>query len=235
MTGTLNFPLEIQALSERQFSGHGSVFGNVDLGGDVVIPGAFKATLAAHNKAGTMPAMFWMHKPDQVAGAWLDMREDAKGLLVKGELADTTLGREMQTLLKMKAVRGLSIGFRTVDSDFTKDGVRQIKEVDLWEVSIVSMAMNPLARVEAAKARLSELGEWVPTIREFEGILREAGCSRAVARRLAGKMFDDEMDGGMPGHSRQRDAGDVESEDEAELLKAIHGLTDKIGSAALSR
>jgi hypothetical protein len=233
---TLSFGLEIKALSDRQFEGHGSVFGNVDLGGDVVVPGAFKRSLAAHKAASTMPAMFWMHKPDQVAGAWLDMREDAKGLYVRGELADTVLGNEMRTLLGMKAVRGLSIGFRTKDFDFDRDGNRLLKEIDLWEVSIVSMAMNPLAKVEAAKARLSDLGEYVPTEREFERSLRDAGYSRAVARHLASKVFDDEPSGGMPLSPRRWDAGTVESEDEAtELLKAINGLTDRIGADALNR
>jgi HK97 family phage prohead protease len=233
---TLSFGLEIKALSDRQFEGHGSVFGNVDLGGDVVMPGAFKRSLASHKRASTMPAMFWMHKADQVAGAWQDMREDGKGLYVKGELADTTLGNEMRTLLGMRAVRGLSIGFRTKDFDFDRDGNRQLKEIDLWEVSIVSMAMNPLAKVEAAKARLSELGEYVPSEREFERSLRDAGFSKSVARHICAKVFDDESGGGMPPSSRRWDAGPVEHEDETEaLLKSLDRATDRIGAAAISR
>ena len=81
MAAHLSFPLEIKALSARQFEGHGSIFGNVDLGGDVVMPGAFKTTLAEHKAADSMPSMFWMHAPDQVPGAWLDMSEDAQGPL----------------------------------------------------------------------------------------------------------------------------------------------------------
>ena len=238
MTATLNFGLEIKALSDREFEGHGSVFGNVDLGGDVVVPGAFKRSLADHRKAGTLPQMFWMHKPDQVAGAWTDMREDAKGLYVRGELADTVLGNEMRTLLKMKAVRGLSIGYRTIDSDFSRDGERILKEVDLWEVSLVSLAMNPLAKVEASKSRLSDLGEYVPSEREFERTLRDTGLSRNVARHICAKVFDAEQASGMLREARRWDAGNVESENDEEaklLLQAINGLTDKIGSAAISR
>jgi HK97 family phage prohead protease len=80
---------------------------------------------------------------------WTEMREDDKGLYVKGVLADTQLGNEMQTLLNMKAVRGLSIGFsftrqydgegRRTDVDWDEDGNRLIKDVNLWEVSIVSL------------------------------------------------------------------------------------------------
>jgi HK97 family phage prohead protease len=238
MTATLSFGLEIKSLSDREFEGHGSIFGNVDLGGDVVLPGAFKRTLADHKKAGSMPSMFWMHKPDQVAGAWSDVREDSKGLYVRGSLADTQLGNEMRELLRMKAVRGLSIGYRTNESDYDREGNRLLKEVDLWEISIVSMAMNPLAKVEASKSRLSLKGEYVPTEREFERTLRDAGYSRAVARHLAGKVFDAEVDSGTLRHSRQWDAGPVENDEErqaAELLKSLNRFTDKVGAAALSR
>ena len=95
----------------------------------------------------------------------------------------------MQSLLKMKAVRGLSIGYRTVDSDFTRDGVRQLKQVDLWEVSLVSLAMNPLAKVEAVKSRLSDIGEYVPTEREFEKILRDAGLIEESGHARRGKSI----------------------------------------------
>jgi uncharacterized protein len=238
MQQTLSFELEVKALSDRQFEGHGAIFGNVDLGGDVILPGAFKSSLAAHRKAGSLPAMFWMHKMDQVAGAWTEMKEDSKGLHVRGELADTTLGNEVRTLLKMKAVRGLSIGYRVMDFDFNKDGVRVLKELDVHEVSIVSLAMNPMAKVEAVKARLSDLGEYVPTEREFERTLRDAGLSRSVARMVCAKMFDDEPTSGMLERTRQWDAGKVDSEEEKqmkELLEALNGHQANLEYAARSQ
>lgn len=233
MHQTLNVSLDIKTLGTREFEGHGSIFGNVDLGGDIVLPGAFKRSLAAHKKAGSLPQMFWMHRPDQVPGRWLEMEEDAKGLYVKGELADTPLGNEMYTLLKMKAVRGQSIGYRTVDMDYDKDGNRLLKEVELWEVSLVSLAMNPLARVEGVKSRLSAAGEYVPTQREFERLLRDAGCSRKLAEIIAAKFCNDPDLSGML--SRQR-RDDVEVDDEAEeAIKLLNGLTDRFGAAALAR
>lgn len=236
MTQTLNFGLEIKALSDRGFEGHGAVFGNVDLGGDIVAHGAFRRTISQHKQAGTMPAMFWMHKTDHVAGAWTDVKEDSRGLYVKGELADTTLGNEMRALLKMKAVRGLSVGFRTKDYDFNRDGNRILKEVDLFEVSLVSMAMNPLAKVEAVKSQLTGSGEYVPDIREFEEILRDAGLSRKAARHVCAKVYDAGPGSEMLLSSRRCDAGNVESDDEAaELLKSLNRLTDLTGAAALSR
>jgi HK97 family phage prohead protease len=190
MKPTLTVPLEIKALSEREFEGHGSVFRNEDLGGDVVAPGAFKRTLALHKKTGSLPQMFWMHDPSRVPGKWLEMREDDHGLHVKGVLADTPLGNEVHTLLKMDAVRGLSIGYRTLDQDWTDEGVRVIKEAELWEVSVVSLPMNPLAQVAHVKSQLSAAGEYVPTPRDFERILRDVGCSRMVAKTILAKLFD---------------------------------------------
>jgi len=232
MTTRLSVGLEVKALNEREFEGYGSIFGNVDLGGDIVVPGAFKRSLAEHRRAGALPQMFWMHKPDEVPGVWHEMREDSNGLFVRGELVDTTLGNDVHTLLQKKAVRGLSIGFRLRDADFDDDGNRLLKEIDLWEVSLVSLAMNPLAQVTAAKARLSDGGEYVPTEREFERFLRDAGYSKNIAKRIACKVFDSGNAGGMLGEPVRRDAENV---DEAELIDALKGLTDRIGAASLRR
>ena len=96
MQTRLAVPLELKSLKTRQIEGHGSVFGNVDLGGDVVLPGAFKSSLAEHGANGSLPAMFWMHKADSVAGRWDAMSEDDTGLSVKGTLAKTQLGDEIR-------------------------------------------------------------------------------------------------------------------------------------------
>ncbi|MEY2687449.1 MAG: hypothetical protein RL375_1647, partial [Pseudomonadota bacterium] len=199
---------ELKSIGPREFEGYGSIFGNEDLGGDIVVPGAFAKTMAEHKDAGTMPLMYWMHQPDQVPGVWLDMQEDRKGLYVRGELVDTQLGRDVRTLLQKNAVRGLSIGYRPVDTDWHGSS-RLLKQVQLAEVSIVSQAMNPLAKVEAIKARLSADGEYVPTQREFEEHFRKMGCSKNVARTLIGRLFGgDSGAGGMPGGPRW-DAGGV--------------------------
>ena len=205
MKTNLTIPLKIKQLSEREFSGHGSIFGNEDLGGDVVVPGAFKRSLAQHRKTKSLPQMFWMHDPSRVPGKWVSMGEDQDGLKVKGVLAETPLGDEIHTLLEMDAVRGLSIGYRTVDQDYDDEGRRLIKEVDLWEVSVVSLPMNPLAQVAHVKSQLSAMGEYVPTSREFERILRDVGCSQMVAKRILSKIFEDE--------ELTRDVEDLEDEE----------------------
>jgi len=201
--------LQIKSLSAMQFEGHGAVFGNVDLGGDVILPGAFKRTLAQHKAEGTLPAMFWMHDMSRVPGKWLDMGEDDKGLVTKGELAATDLGKEIHTLLKMEAVSGLSIGYLPKEVDYNPDGVRLIKDVDLLEVSIVSIPMNPKAQIAHVKSRLSAAGEYVPRDdelaelkRECEHFLQTKGFTKQLARQFATGLFDDfekEVDAGLSG------------------------------------
>jgi HK97 family phage prohead protease len=198
-------PLQIKSLSEREFEVYGSVFGNVDLGGDVVAPGAFTKSLKRYQKEGAMPLMFWAHDPAQVPGAWTEMSEDSRGLYVKGTLADTQLGNEVRTLLGMKAVRGLSIGFSLSQNgvDYDDDGTRIIKNAELWEVSVVSLPMNPRATVQHAKTRLSASGEYVPTVKELATVKRELeswfqgrGFSKSAAVTYASLAFRD--DGAIP-------------------------------------
>lgn len=192
----LTVQLEIKALNKREFEGYGSVFGNKDWGDDVVMPGAFSRTLAEHKNDGSLPMMFWMHDPSRVPGKWLEMSEDSNGLYVKGVLADTELGNEIHTLLGMKAVGGLSIGYITRDQDFDNDGARLIKDADLLETSIVSIPMNPKAQIVHAKSRLSERGEYVPNTdematlkRDCEKFLRSKGLSKQLAIKYASNLF----------------------------------------------
>ena len=175
--------------------------------------------------------MFWMHNPENVPGKWLDMDEDRQGLYVKGVLADTQLGNELHNLLKMDAVRGLSIGYRARDYDFDKQGHRILKEIDLWEVSLVSLAMNPLAQVESVKARLSHAGEYVPTTREFERMLRDVGCTQLTAKRMISIIFDDL---GIRDVDQSRDVNHVDSEADA-ILQALDSTTGRFATEALHR
>lgn len=228
----LSCRLEIKAQAGRRFTGYGSIFGNRDLGGDIVVPGAFAKSIKRHKEDGTMPLMLWMHDPGSVPGVWEDMGEDDQGLKVAGELVDTVLGRDLTTLLDKKAVRGLSIGYQALDVGWDRDGNRLLKQIELHEVSIVSMAMNPLARVESMKARLSASGEYVPTEREFERLFKEAGCSKAVSRALVARIFDTDA-GGMP--APRWDAGDVDLQaDEAKAaLESAARWLDMVGASAL--
>jgi HK97 family phage prohead protease len=171
-------PFELKALSEDGvFSGYGAVFGNIDLGLDIVQKGAFKRSLAEHKAAKTMPKLLWQHDTWQPIGIYTDMYEDEKGLYVEGKLALKTIkGAEAYELLLMGAISGLSIGYNASKYEYdTETYVRKLIDVDLWECSLVTFAMNPEATVSGVKG--AELTE-----REFEQLLtRDAGFSRSQA------------------------------------------------------
>lgn len=130
--------------------GYASVFGVRDQGGDVVAPGAYAASLAALRAAGRRVKMLWQHDPAQPIGVWDEVREDARGLHVKGRLlVDVARGREAVTLIGAGAIDGLSIGYRVKRAERGPDGVRRLLELELWEVSLVTFPMLPEARVGA--------------------------------------------------------------------------------------
>ena len=184
--------LEIKALSDDGvIEGYGSVFGNVDHGGDKVMPGAFIEGLTAGKRAGRTVNMLWNHDPSQPIGVWEDLAEDAKGLWGKGRLVmEVPKAREAHALMKAGAISGLSIGYRTKSSE--PDGaVRLLKAVELYEISLVTFPMNERARVtsvksEAYDAAIDKLraGDRL-TEREFEQLAKGLGLSNSQAERAA--------------------------------------------------
>jgi uncharacterized protein len=177
--------IKLEAVSEEGvFSGYASLFNVTDLARDSVNKGAFVKSLSARGVANIR--MLFQHDPNEPIGQWLEIREDTRGLFVKGKLAPgATRAREVLALMRAKALDGLSIGFKTIRSQ--KDagtGVRRILEADLWEVSVVTFPMLPSARIADVKAAA------LPSIREFETWLRrDAGLSRSQARGVIAKGF----------------------------------------------
>ena len=175
-----DFTFEMKADADaRTIEGLGAVFGNVDQGNDIVLPGAFAKSLQSRK-----PAMLWQHKTDQVIGVWDEMRETPEGLYVKGRILETSLGNDAYTLAKAGALTGMSIGYGIKDSAIDrKTGVRQLKELALLEVSLVTFPMNERATISRVKS--------VPqTLREFEEFLREEGkFSREDATTVALRGF----------------------------------------------
>lgn len=183
----LAFPLSIKAAGdEGKVEGYGSVFSVMDAYADIVAPGAFASSLKAHKAAGTMPAMLWQHDSDEPVGVWDDMTEDEHGLRVTGRLAmDTIRGREAQSLLKMGAISGLSIGFYSREWSYNAEtDVRTLTSVDLWEVSLVTFPANQSARVQSVKA-IDDLA----TLKDCERHLRDAGgFSRSEATAIVSRI-----------------------------------------------
>ena len=138
--------------------GYASLFGVVDRGGDVVLSGAYAASLKRLAATGGRVRMLWQHDPAQPIGVWDEVREDGRGLWVKGRLlTDLARGREAAALLAAGALDGLSIGYRTVRSERGPQGRRMLAEVELWEVSLVTFPMLPAARAAATGDAAGEL------------------------------------------------------------------------------
>jgi len=148
---TLKFELEDFDEEQGIFSGYAAVFGNVDTGGDVIEPGAFTKTIA--EGLDRVKILSQHNDYDLPIGKPLDLREDAHGLYIKGKISDTATGKDVKTLLKDRVLNEMSIGYDPVTFDYDKeDGVRHLREIKLWEVSIVIWGMNDQAVITGYKA-----------------------------------------------------------------------------------
>lgn len=187
-----HIPLNVKEVSaEGEFSGYASVFGVVDSYGDIIVEGAFARSLEEHTTAGTTPKLLWQHDARLPIGEHKVLREDAKGLYIEGllyhdEPAIPEASRA-HALLRLGQVDGISIGFSFYSDspgyeyDSTHDA-RMIREVQLWENSLVTFPANPDARVDAVRAALAR-GE-SPTPSTMERALRDIGLSIAQAKKF---------------------------------------------------
>ncbi|MSU88999.1 HK97 family phage prohead protease [Rhodobacteraceae bacterium 2CG4] len=145
------------ALSDCVIEGYASLFGAVDQGGDVVQRGAYDGSLRRIARGGRRVKMLWQHDPTRPIGVWDEVREDEKGLYVRGRvLSEVQNGREALALLEAGAIDGLSIGYRTLRSEKAAAG-RSLLEIDLWEVSVVTFPMLPEARVQTGEDAVSDI------------------------------------------------------------------------------
>jgi HK97 family phage prohead protease len=148
------FDTDLTLGDDHVIEGYASLFGSVDQGGDIVEKGAYKASLGA----GRRVKMLWQHDPREPIGIWDEVREDDRGLYVKGRLLDTvSRAREAAALTRAGAIDGLSIGYRTVKSHKDDRGRRCLSEVELWEVSLVTFPMLPEARLDAREGKSDAL------------------------------------------------------------------------------
>lgn len=167
---TKDFKFELKASSDETgtFEGILSVYNVVDLGNDMVLPGAFTKTIKEN--AGVVP-MLWQHKSDEPIGQ-LELSDSPEGLMVKGNIAlEVARGREAYTLLKRGVIKGLSIGYEAVKKN-TEKGIRMLKEVRLWEGSVVTFPMLPAAQVTTVKSMV-----------EGKDFVSEMAAAETYARR----------------------------------------------------
>ena len=194
--------------AKGMFSGYASIFGNKDLGNDVVVQGAFQKSIRA--KGARKIKMLFQHDTKEPIGVYTKVREDAQGLYVEGKLAmQTQKGRGVYELMKMGAIDGLSVGYRVDAKGYSYDDrgkKRYLKQVDLMEISAVTFPMNPKARVNAVKAEER-------TVRDWEAFLRDEGGLSRSESKVAASAVTKALD--------QREVGDEQSE----VMKSIAKLT----------
>lgn len=189
----LQFKIDSFNEEEGIFSGYGAVFSNVDTGGDIIEPGAFTKTLAEGWERVKILALHndcWLP-----IGRPLELREDANGLFLSAKISDTSMGRDIKVLLKDGVLNELSIGYDPIVFDYDADGIRHLREIKLWEVSIVTWAMNPEAKVtgykamqEAAEALGEEISRDIKAGRKISSMrlksLQDASKSMKKASRI---------------------------------------------------
>ena len=183
-----SFYIKAEAVKDDGFFvGYGSVFNVRDSYGDIVRPGAFAASLADWAENGKAPKLLWQHDPSQPIGVWEKLEEDDHGLRMEGRLLieDVPKAREAYALLKAGAIDGLSIGYSVKRAKWNDDeDALDLFALNLWETSIVTFPANEAATVSEVKNALQR-GE-LPTLKEFEKFLRDAGFSNSQATAIAG-------------------------------------------------
>jgi HK97 family phage prohead protease len=221
------FTLKIKSVDDTgSFTGLGAVYNNVDLGRDQIIPGAFARTLAA----GKQFPLLWQHDPSNPIGT-AKVTDTREGLLVEGKLLlqDPT-ALKAYTFMKAGVIKGMSIGFECLQS--TMDGdVRQLKELKLWEFSVVTFPMNESATISSIKS-LSVSDDEVQM--HLKAISRHQKAIRMHVKAILGD--DDELDdedGGPVDDPAFLEANDSEADDESKaLLVELQKLVAQAGGLA---
>jgi HK97 family phage prohead protease len=182
--------LNVKSLTEDgKIEGYLNTFDHIDRIGDNTQKGAFSKSIKRIKDSGNVLPMLFGHNHEKVAGVWTEIYEDEKGLYGKGQLnLDTQLGQELYSNIKMGAIKGISIGYFEVDTEFdSKSGSKLLKELDLIEASIVLLPCNEQSQVEVVKS-MNESGE-KPTKTQLEKALKELGFSRKNSKTIIAEGY----------------------------------------------
>src|SRR5690625_2705681 len=215
-----NTPLRVKAagpddnLEEGQFEAYASVFGNTDSYGDIVEPGAFTRTLSEWKDRGETIPVLWghdMHDPFANIGGILSAEEDEHGLKVTGQLdLDNPTAAQVYRLMKGRRTNRMSFAYSVRDSEKRDDG-NHLKDLDLFEVSVVQVPANDLAEeltVKSATDALVKAGRVLS--QKNEAALREARDSiDSVLKALERDAEDEATRAG--GDDQEKASGESEA------------------------
>jgi uncharacterized protein len=187
LNGKNHLKMEIKGISEEgSFEGILSPYGNTDHGGDVVEPGAYTKTL---KERGNEVPLLWQHMEECPIGL-LTLEDRADGLYCKGQIRmELPEGKKAHICLKHRIIKGLSIGYQTV-KDSIENGVRHLKEIRLFEGSVVTFPMNDLAMVTAIKAMESK-GDFTQELNEIQTLSTFYQMQYALGNALSSAVWAD--------------------------------------------
>jgi len=182
----MEIPFEIKAIDHEKgsFVAYGSTFGNEDLGGDVVVKGAFKKSL--NDIPASEVYMFYNHDSKEIIGQYTHIEEDEHGLKIEGKLFIDDIARAKEThfLMKKGLIKKFSIGFQIIKKTFDK-GRRMLEEIKLIEISPVTFPMNPEAELLGVKNMNTKGSNLARLLNDKIDSMVEAGESRAeIVRRM---------------------------------------------------
>lgn len=226
----LNVSFEKQSFHEDDkfyfFSGYASTFGNVDLGGDIVMPGAFRESLVSK-----MPKLLYQHRMIYPLGIINRAHEDSKGLFVEGKMPKAnSMCSDVASLIECGAIDSFSIGYSiNIDgSEVNESGNLLLRSLDLMEVSFVTIPMNGEARINDFKSI-----EGLKSIRDVEALLKETGIfsqkeSKGIISKI--KEFSDHRDDDSQEALKAKRDAEVANEKEAivNCLKNINSQLTQI-------
>ncbi len=211
------------------FSGYGAVFDNIDLGNDVIKQGAFTSTLS-----NMMPKLCYQHDMYQPLGIFTEAKEDDYGLFVKGKMPKANSQcKDVACLIKCGAIDSMSIGYSIQKYNYDENTkIRFLNEIKLYEVSFVTLPMNPKAKITAFK---SEDGAEIKSIRDIENILKnQGGFSAKESKTLISKIkefssCDESEEAEVKQEKEERDAASeilalLTKDREESLLREIKNL-----------
>jgi HK97 family phage prohead protease len=173
-----------------EVSGYVSIFNNVDMGRDIVRPGAFTKSLQSGRKV----RFLYSHDPRAVLGVPKELKEDNKGLFGRFKISKTRLGEETHQLLKDGAIDSFSFGYSALDYSFNNDDTRELKAIEIHEASLVAMPMNPDAIVTHFKEYLTLASKTSTITSELSTLMNDLRGLTDKSRPLSEKKRQELME-----------------------------------------
>lgn len=155
--------VELRAGSGRRLEGYAATFGaraTIGTFSETIRAGAFRASLAS----GRDVLALVDHDPTallaRTSSGTLRLREDARGLAFEIDLPETTLGRDILAMAERRDLGGMSFGFKATDEAWPANDVRELRAVDLVEVSVVRAFPAYPDTAIAARSRPAGVTRW---------------------------------------------------------------------------